>query len=101
VRKFLVGGTTFPHEIMAVVVIVCSDSEGRSVWGLPSQVHEAGCENYRFITRGVIFRVLIGSAIPAFFRDGCCLSPRQCIFYGDSAHRIKADFAPFFEGMKA
>jgi hypothetical protein len=93
VRKFLVGETSFPHEVASVIVLVCSDPESRSVWGLPSQVEEAGCENYRFMARGVLFRVLLGETIPQVFRDSSCVAARQYIAYGNCAHRVNQDFA--------
>jgi hypothetical protein len=98
-RRFLLGETEFPHDIASVIVVVCSDKAGRSVWGLPTQNFEAGCGNIRFIMRGVVFRLLLEPTIPEFFREKSCVSPRECIFYGDSAHRVKKDFAPLFEGF--
>ncbi|HMD71645.1 MAG TPA: hypothetical protein VKF41_09905 [Bryobacteraceae bacterium] len=101
VRCYLLDRVPFPADIMSVVVIVCSDAHSRSIWGLPVQNHEAGCENYRFIARGVVFRVLVGTRIPHLFREGSCISPRRCIFYGDAAHRVKKDFAPLFDGFES
>jgi hypothetical protein len=75
IRKFLAGQTAFPNEAASVIVLVCSDPASRSLWGLPSQNEEAGCENYRFLARGVLFSVLLGENIPVFFRDSSCVSP--------------------------
>jgi hypothetical protein len=91
IRKFLAGETEFPHEVVSVVAIVCSDPEARSLWIIPCQDEEAGCQNYRFIARGVLFRVLLGPSIPPFFRDASCVSPRQPIAYGDCSRRVKQD----------
>ncbi len=91
VRKFLARETGFPYDVVAVVVLVCSDPEARSLWIIPCQDEEAGCENFRFIARGVLFRVLLGPNIPAFFRDASCLSPVQAIAYGDCSRRVKQD----------
>ena len=93
IRKYLVGEIGFPNQIASVIVIVCSDSEGRSVWGLPSQNFEAGCQNYRFIARGVFFRLLLEPEISPIFHKLSCVSPLQCILYGDCSRRVKHDFA--------
>jgi hypothetical protein len=97
IRQFLVGESTFPHQIVFVVVIVCSDSESRSLWTLPGQDEMDGCENYRFLARGVLFRVLVGSDIPEFYRRSSCVAARQAIAYGDCAHRVKEDFATLLQ----
>ena len=92
IRRFLSGEGAFPHDIASVIVLVCSDPEARSLWIIPCQDEEAGCENYRFIARGVLFRVLLGTSIPDFLREASCVSPRQPIVYGDCARRIRQDF---------
>jgi hypothetical protein len=91
IRKYLAGEAEFPQEVVSVIVIVCGDPEARSLWIIPCQDEEAGCENFRFIARGVLFRVLLGRSIPSFFRDASCVSPRQPIFYGDCSRRLKQD----------
>jgi hypothetical protein len=63
IRTFLLGETAFPHDVTAVIVIICNDPVGRQVWGLPNQSYEQGCENIKFIARGVIFRVLLEPTI--------------------------------------
>jgi hypothetical protein len=94
IRRFLNGDTSaFPREITSVIVLVCSDTEARSLWTLPSQDKESGCDHIRFVLRGIFFRVLLEPTIPRMFRDSSCVSPRQCIWYGSSAHRMKQDFA--------
>jgi hypothetical protein len=91
IRTYLLGETDFPHDVMAVIVLVCSDPEARQLWIIPCQDEEANCQNYRFIARGVLFRVMVGPNIPQFFRDESCLSPRECIQYGDCSRRVKKE----------
>ena len=43
IRKYLKGDEPFPKDILAVVMMVSSDKEGREVWGLPAQFRERGC----------------------------------------------------------
>ena len=64
-----------------MVVIVSSDREGREVWGIPGQFHEAGCENFRFVCRGVAFRVALGRTIDPIVQDACCVRT-GLLFYG-------------------
>src|SRR6266478_700301 len=77
----------FPPDT-AVIVIVCSDAESRKTWVTPSADVEADCLNFRFLTRGVFFRAMMGWRLPEFFRDRSCTSPRKCLFYGSAKHRI-------------
>ena len=92
-RQYLLGEIEFPHAIMAVIVIVCSDPEARSIWIMPCQDEEANCQNYRFIARGVLFRAMLGPDIPQFFRDQSCVSARQCVQFGNCSRRVKSDLA--------
>jgi hypothetical protein len=63
----------FPKDICAVIMLVGSDREGREVWGIPGQFAERGVQNFRFVTRGVTFRIALGDPIPEELRLG---SPR-------------------------
>jgi hypothetical protein len=86
-RLYLIGKTLLPPDT-SVIVIVGSDDESRKIWTTP-QVHvEANCLNFRFLTFGVLFRVMMGYQQPQYFRDNCCTSPRKCLFYGSMKHRI-------------
>ena len=93
IRRYLVGETPFPHDVISIIVIVCSDPETRSIWITPCQDAMDGCENYRFITRGVLFRVMLGPTIPSFFRENSCVSA-QCISFADCSKRVMRDL-PF------
>lgn len=92
IRDYLLGNSPFPKGIMSVIVLVCSDSYSRAVWSLPEQHQEAGCENYRFMVRGVLFRVLVGKHIPDSLKNASCMGSQQSIFYGNAAHRVSVDF---------
>jgi hypothetical protein len=96
VREYLLGKTSFPKDV-AVIVIVCSDNGSREFWTLPVQNFEAACQNYKFIARGVVFRVLIGEQIPPRFHDESCSSPRKCIFHASCAHRTNRELRDLFE----
>ena len=95
IRRYLMGEEPFPKDILAVVVIVSSDQEGREVWGIPTQFQEAGCQNFRFVCRGVTFRVALGRTIDQMVRDGCCVET-GLIFYGDLSHKVRKDFDLIF-----
>lgn len=94
IRTYLLGKAPLPLDTAAIVivcsdiVIVCSDKEARETWTTPSIHVEAMCLNFRFLVRGVFFRVMMGRHLPQYFRDRCCTSPRKCIFYGDMRHRM-------------
>ena len=96
IRRYLMQEEPFPKDILAVVVIVSSDREGREVWGIPGQFQEAGCENFRFVCRGVIFRVALGRTIDPMVRDGCCVGT-GLVFYGDLSRNIRRDFPVVFD----
>ena len=86
IRRYLLGGE-FPSHT-AVIVIVCSDSGARKVWNTPTVNVEVNCLNFRFLMRGVFFRVMMGHGLPNYFRECCCRSPRKCLFYGSAEHRM-------------
>jgi hypothetical protein len=87
IREYLLGKGEFPSDT-AVIVIVCSDADARKVWTTPSVDVEANCLNFRFLSRGIFFRVMMGYQMPNFFREVSCTSPRKCLFHGSAAHRM-------------
>jgi hypothetical protein len=86
IRKYLLGGI-FPPDT-SVIVIVCTDDQARRIWTTPTILIEANCLNFRFLARGVFFRVMMGYRMPDLFRNMSCHSPRKCLFYGSAAHRM-------------
>jgi hypothetical protein len=100
VRKYLLGEQEFPSDAVSVIVIVCSDNKSREVWGIPSQVEEAGCQNIRFVVRGVFFRIAFGANVPMFLRNVSCVAPGHSILYGDASHRINEAFGPLFGAVQ-
>jgi hypothetical protein len=86
-RLYLLGQAPLPPDT-AVIVLVCSDNEARRIWTTPSTHVEAMCLNFRFLVRGVLFRVMMGRHMPQYFRDYSCTSARKCIFWGDMSHRM-------------
>jgi len=97
IRKYLLGETQLPRD-MVVLVIVCSDQESRKTWILPTGEVAENCINFRFLLRGVFFRVLIGYQMPPFYRDLCCTTPRKCLLYGSAKHRMPEIMALFTKG---
>lgn len=85
-REYLLRPAKLPPD-MAVIVLVDSSKEMRRVWMPPAPEVLDSCLNFRFLVRGIFFRVLMGHGMPAHYRDKCCTSPRKCIFYGDGSHR--------------
>ena len=98
IRRYLLGGP-FPRDT-SVIVIVCSDHESRRIWTTPTIFVEANCLNFRFLARGVFFRVMMGYQIPEAFREMSCISSRKCLFYGSAAHRMP-EIMSMFEPTKA
>jgi hypothetical protein len=86
-RSYLTGQSPLPQDT-SVIVIVGSDGESRKMWTTPQTHVEAGCLNFRFLTFGVMFRVLMGYGQPQYLRDRSCTSPRKCVFYGSMKHRM-------------
>lgn len=86
IRNYLLGGS-FPPDT-AVIVIVCSDDESRRIWTTPTILIEANCLNFRFLARGVFFRVMMGYQLSDAFREMSCISARKCLFFGSAAHRM-------------
>jgi len=86
-RLYLLGLLPLPQDT-SVIVIVGSDGESRKVWTTPQTDVEAGCLNFRFLTFGVMFRVMMGFGQSQYFRDYSCTSPLKCIFYGNMKHRM-------------
>jgi hypothetical protein len=92
-RRYLLGETPLPED-MAVIVIVCSDTESRRRFFHPTGFVEAGCINFRFLARGVLFRVMMGYQMLPYLREHSCTSPRKCIWYGDCERRTLEAFRP-------
>lgn len=86
-RRYLVGETTFPND-MAVIVIVCSDEISRRMWTIPEQFVEEGCLNFRFLVRGIHFRVMMGH-LPLFSGVSDCRSSLHPIFLGDCSAKTQ------------
>jgi hypothetical protein len=93
IRKYLLGGE-FPPDT-SVIVIVCTDGQARRVWTTPTILIEANCLNFRFLARGVFFRVMMGYRMPDMFREMSCRSARKCLFYGSAEHRMDEILAVF------
>jgi hypothetical protein len=93
-RLYLLGQSPLPQDT-SVIVIVGSDGESRTVWTTPQTDVDAGCLNFRFLTFGVMFRVMTGYRQPQYFRDYSCTSPLKCIFYGSMKHRMPDIMAIF------
>jgi hypothetical protein len=93
IRGYLLGGE-FPPDT-AVIVIVCSNEEMRRIWTTPMGDAADDSLTFRFLVRGVFFRVMMGYRLPQYFRERCCRSPRKCLFYGSAAHRVPEIMAIF------
>lgn len=93
IRNYLLGGN-FPPDT-SVIVIVCTDGQARRIWTTPTILIEANCLNFRFLARGVFFRVMMGYQMPEIFREMSCRSPRKCLFYGSAEHRMHEILAVF------
>jgi hypothetical protein len=98
-RRYLVEETPLPKN-MAVIVMVCKDKTSRSAWTVPQQFVELGCLNFRFMVRGIFFRVLMGR-LPRDIHGANCVAPRRPIFWADCEKRIKQDLEGTEQAQKA
>jgi hypothetical protein len=73
VRTFLLGQSPFPANV-TVILTVCTDSVSRELFYTPSEVRGNPHKAYGLLTRGVNFRVIMGSEVPASMRQICCSS---------------------------
>jgi hypothetical protein len=79
---------------MAVIVVVCSDAESRRRFYHPSGFVEAGCINFSFLARGVIFRVMVGHQMAAVVREASCTTGMRRIWYGDGTKWLERIIVP-------
>ncbi|MBV9760170.1 MAG: hypothetical protein JO340_06375 [Acidobacteriaceae bacterium] len=90
-RRYLIGETTLPSD-MAVIVIVCSDATSRQGFTYPTGFVEANCINFRFLARGIVFRLLIGYGMTGFLKQAACTSTIKPIWYGNCESRTREMF---------
>jgi hypothetical protein len=81
-RRYLIGETPLPTD-MAVIVMVSCDEESRRRFYHPAGVVEGGCINFKFVARGVFFRVMMGRQMWPVLRDASCTSPFKPIWFGN------------------
>lgn len=92
-RRYLLRETPLPSD-MAVIVVVCSDAESRRRFYHPSGFVEAGCINFRFLARGVIFRVMMGYQMSSEVREASCTTGLKRIWYGDGTKLLERTIVP-------
>jgi hypothetical protein len=85
-RRYLLGETPLPSD-MAVIVIVCSDTVSRTRFFAPGSFIEGNCINFRFLARGVTFRVMMGYQMLPYLREQSCTMPLKNIWYADCEKR--------------
>jgi hypothetical protein len=90
-RRYLLSEVPSPAD-MAVIVIVCSDAASRKSFFHPVGFEEGGCINYRFLARGVVFRVMMGYQMWPDLRESSCTSNLKCIWYGNCEKRTIETF---------
>lgn len=98
IREYLLGGMMPPDT--AVIVIVASDDEARNVWTVPSLEDvsdEVPCISFRFLVRGIFFRVMMGRHLPQVYRQASCTTWRKCLWYGSMKRRMPEIMAIFDE----
>jgi hypothetical protein len=62
IRTFLLGQSPFPADI--TVVTVCTDALSREIFSTPSETQGNPQKSYGLVTRGVEFRVVMGTDVP-------------------------------------
>ncbi len=83
VRRYLLGETPFPNE-MVLVITVCTDFESQSSVLSPAIVRGDRIDGMGLIARGIQFRLYTGPDIPEALRRVCCVrSERRIILVGD------------------
>jgi hypothetical protein len=93
IREYLLGGQMPPDT--SVIVIVASDCDSRIVWTTPSIEDGVPCLSFRFLVRGIFFRVMMGRHLPQVYRAACCTSWRKCLWYGSAKRRMTEIMAIF------
>jgi hypothetical protein len=96
IRQYLLGKSPLPPDT-AIIVIVCTDDGARKTFTTPVIHVEDNCLNFRFLARGVLFRVMMGRHLPEAFRQASCTSSRKCLWYGSAKHRMPEILAIFEE----
>jgi hypothetical protein len=83
IRKFLLGESPFPDEIV-VMVHVCTDRASHGSFYMPSRVQANPIPSFGFQTLGILFRIFVGNTIPENIRAFCCVkSEKKLIFQRD------------------
>lgn len=90
-RRYLLDEIPLPTD-MAVILIVCSDNESRVRFFHPTGFVEAGCINFRFMARGIFFRVMMGYQMSPYLREQSCTSNLKSVWYGDCERRTLEDW---------
>lgn len=87
-RRYLTGETFFPSD-MGVIVIVSSDEESRRRFFHPAGFVEGRCINFRFVARGICFRVMMGYQMWPALREASCTSPLRPIWFGNCEKQLE------------
>ncbi len=97
VRKYLAGKTDFPSDV-ALLVIACNDFGSRGSSHLPAIMWSKGSRKmYSLLTRGIYFRVHVGSGITPAMRELCSVnSARKPILMRDCEDKMIDAYRPFF-----
>jgi hypothetical protein len=100
IRKFLLGETAFPLDVV-VIVTVCTDSISQESFFVPCPVPENPFTAYAFLARGISFRVLIGRNLPSGIRELCCVTgSKTLIFAASCANKSIHSFAHLMTNNK-
>jgi len=100
IRKYLLGESGFPCGVVAVVT-VCTDFASKGSFFVPCLVSQNQFTTYSLLTRGIYFRVLMGSNLPAGIRELCCASSsRKPIFKASCEEKTLGAFAHLISTAK-
>ena len=90
IRKYLVGETGFPSDIV-VTVTICTDIGSRFCTFAPSERKGTlfASPSYSLLVRGIWFHILTGIPPSAHVRHACCVnSPNKVLFMKDCEKEV-------------
>jgi hypothetical protein len=84
IRRYLLGIGPFPAGTV-VKITVATDTITQLHTDFPRHSPEQkDATAFTFVTRGIVFDVVIGDPLPDYVYDNCCVqSPEKLIFVGD------------------
>jgi hypothetical protein len=95
IRQYLLGTGPFPSD-MIVMATVATDVPTRESFFTPSRIPENPYTTYSVMTKGLAFRISMGSDLPLEMKSACCIH-NGIIFAKDCSDRSVDPFVGMME----